>query len=142
MFSVSFFSYICAQHLHRDTNFISDLLMSYRYINTSYLEMVTGGDRGITDELVTIFRQQVDEFYQKMLAANTPSDYQVLSQIAHKAKSSVAIMGMDDMASILKTLEINARDAKSAESFQIVIKAFREQTAEAIAELDIYLKSL
>ena len=116
--------------------------MSYRYINTSYLEMVTGGDRGITDELVTIFRQQVDEFYQKMLAANNPSDYTVLSQIAHKAKSSVAIMGMDNMSSILKTLEINALDSKSTESFQIVIEAFREQTAEALTELDLYLKSL
>lgn len=104
--------------------------------------MVTGGDRGITDELVTIFRQQVDEFYQKMLTANNSSDYSVLSQIVHKAKSSVAIMGMDDMASMMKTLEINARDSKSTESFQIIIEAFRVQTAEALTELDHYLKSL
>jgi hypothetical protein len=137
-----FFSYICSRHLHRDNNFISGLLMSYNYINTSYLEMVTGGDREITDELITIFRQQVDEFYLQMLTANKPSDYNVLSQIAHKAKSSVAIMGMDDMAAMLKTLEVNARDSKETDSFIEIIEAFRSQTNEAIVELNHYLQSL
>jgi HPt (histidine-containing phosphotransfer) domain-containing protein len=56
--------------------------------------------------------------------------------LAHKAKSSVAIMGMSDLATILKTLELQAKEGKELEKYQSYIDRFRTDTAEAIKELD------
>ena len=72
--------------------------MGYRYINTEYLEMVTGSDKSITEEIIGIFRQQIVEFGDKMKSLYESRSYAELGQLAHKAKSSVAIMGMENLA--------------------------------------------
>jgi HPt (histidine-containing phosphotransfer) domain-containing protein len=116
--------------------------MVYKFINTEYLEMVTGKDRVITAELAGIFFQQVDEFYSAMKSFNNSGSYSELGQIAHKAKSSVAIMGMERLAGMLKQLELDAKTGINSEGYHIVLTTFREDTFEAVKELKDYLVNL
>ena len=116
--------------------------MNYNYINTEYLEMVSGGTREITEELISIFRQQAEEFYQQMSNLCENGDYEELGLLAHKAKSSVAIMGMEGMASLLKELENNARTGLNSGSYSDVIRKFQFETSEAVKELDYYVSTL
>jgi HPt (histidine-containing phosphotransfer) domain-containing protein len=116
--------------------------MNYNFINTAYLEMVSGGSREITEELISIFRQQAEEFYRQMTEFNETGNHEELGLLAHKAKSSVAIMGMEELASQLKELEINARNSADTGSYQNVIAKFQFETSEAIKELDYYISTL
>ncbi|MDX9928850.1 MAG: Hpt domain-containing protein [Bacteroidales bacterium] len=116
--------------------------MEYAFIKTDYLEMVTGRDAAITEELVTIFRNQVVEFYEQMAALNKERRYSELGQLAHKAKSSVSIIGMEKMATTLKLLEQNSKTATESKDFSNEIESFRIDTREALRELDHYLKTL
>lgn len=115
--------------------------MEYKYINPEYLQTVAGSDLEIIREIVGMFREQSSEAYGQMLSYLETGDYHSLGMLAHKVKSSVTIMGMNDLASMLKTFEQQAREGKESGSYRSYIERFREETGIALAELDDFIKN-
>ena len=109
-------------------------------INLSYVKDVCGHDREIIAEMISIFRSQVPEFVGEMKSLLRNSQYNDLGLLAHKAKSSVAIMGMEDLAAELKRFELKARAGEDTDSYAGFIERFEKDTAIALRELDEYLK--
>ncbi len=110
--------------------------MDYKYINTEYLDSVSGGDNETFIEIVTLFKEQVVEFHDEMTSLLSRKDYHTLGLLAHKAKSSMAIMGMNDLALMLKTFELQAKEGKETEKYESYISRFRKDTEGAVKELD------
>jgi HPt (histidine-containing phosphotransfer) domain-containing protein len=110
--------------------------MDYKFINTEYLDSVSGGEREIINEIVSMFREQVVEMYNEMRTLLADRNYSSLGMLAHKAKSSVSIMGMNNMAEMLKTFELEAREGKNSELYESYISRFRDDTESAVKELD------
>ncbi len=115
--------------------------MDYQFINTEYLDSVSAGDNEIIIEIVGIFREQVSEVYNEMQALLAEKNYHALGLLAHKAKSSVAIMGMNDLALMLKTFELNAKEGKETEEYSNYISRFKTDTHQALIELDDLINS-
>jgi len=113
--------------------------MDYKFINPEYLRSVSGGDREIESELITMFREQSTEIYEEFIASLSEGNYSLLGQLAHKAKSSVAIMGMEDLAAMLKNFEIQAKESNSSEHYESYISRFKSDTDAAVLELEDYL---
>lgn len=105
------------------------------YVNLDYLESMSGGDESIIRELVDVFMQQVPEFIREMQELYEKQDWNNLGMLANKAKSSIAIMGMDDLAVMLKEFELNAKEAKSPEKYSGYIERFIDETTHAVEEL-------
>ena len=63
-------------------------------------------------------------------------NYHSLGLLAHKAKSSVAIMGMNDLAEMLKTFELQAKEGKESELYESYITRFKTETDAAVTELE------
>ncbi len=116
--------------------------MDFKFIKTDYLEMVASGDSELVKELVCMFREQVTEMYSDMKTLLSEKNYQGLGLLAHKAKSSVAIMGMDDLAEILKNFELQAKDGKDPEEYESYIARFGDDTKSALTELDTLINNL
>jgi HPt (histidine-containing phosphotransfer) domain-containing protein len=110
--------------------------MDYKYINTEYIDSVCGGDNATFLEIAAIFREQVKEFHNEMKSLLSRKEYYNLGLLAHKAKSSVAIMGMSDLAVMLKTFELQAKEGKDVEKYESYILKFRSDTEEALKEID------
>jgi len=121
---------------------IINFQVEYKYINISYIESVTGADKEIVSELVDLFRVQVDEISREMKSLLEKKDYYSVGLLAHKAKSSVAIMGMSEMAALLKTFELEAKESVNSEKYASYIISFETDTKKALVELDSYLKEL
>ena len=102
----------------------------------NYLKTMSGGDPKFIREMIDLFREQIDEYKSIMPELLDKKDYDSLSKIAHKAKSSVAVMGMTDVADLLKELEILANDGKDVDRYDSLIKYFLEQSELALTELD------
>jgi HPt (histidine-containing phosphotransfer) domain-containing protein len=115
--------------------------MNYRFINTEYLDSVSGGDNETIREIVGMFREQVVEFYNEMKNLLAEKNYTNLGMLAHKAKSSVAIMGMSELAALLKTFELQAKEEKETEKYESYVERFRNDTGEAVKELDELLNN-
>ena len=107
----------------------------------SYLVDMTEGNKGLISEMIEIFSTQVNQYRSLMLQFYIEENWEEISQLAHKAKSSVAIMGMKDLAEKLKSLEYLARDGKDTESYPVMIDEFRNECKIAIAELQDYVSN-
>jgi len=110
--------------------------MDYKFINTEYLNSVSGGDSDIICELVNLFREQSVEISEEMKSLFNAGNYKLLGLLAHKAKSSVSIMGMHDLSIMLKTFELQARDEKESHLYESYIERFHTETQAAIEELE------
>ena len=95
--------------------------MDYKFINMEYLDSVSGGDPEIINEIVLIFKEQSVEIYNEMKSLLESKNYNSLGLLAHKAKSSVAIMGMKNLAEMLKTFELQAREGKEPQLYESYI---------------------
>lgn len=80
-------------------------------IDLSYLESIAEGDKGIIDELITIFLEQIPEFTEGLDKSFAEKRWLNVAAIAHKAKSSVISMGMEELGNRdLKNLELAAKE--------------------------------
>jgi len=105
----------------------------------SYLRSMSSDDAGFISEMVAIFKEQIEEYSVQMPELLKKKDYLNLSRLAHKAKSSVAVMGMSKEAEMLKTLEINAVKELEIDTYAPIIDTFIKNSFAALEELDEYL---
>ena len=116
--------------------------MEFLRIKVNYLEEVCNKEPGLIGEMIDIFRDQVKEFSDEMKRLYEQKEYYDLGLLAHKAKSSIAIMGMEELAVKLKELELKAKEGVETETYSDYLDDFVVQTGEALEELDNYLNSL
>lgn len=116
--------------------------MIYKFINTEYLISVSGGDPDISREIISMFKEQSVEIHNEMALNFSKKNYAYLGQLAHKAKSSVAIMGMDELATMLKSFELQAKEGIESGLYESYIVRFKSDTGAAIIELEDYLNNL
>jgi len=102
----------------------------------TYLKNMTDGDTVLIREMIDIFAKQVMEYTDQMKDLYQQSDWPGLSRLAHKAKSSLAIMGMKDMAGKMKELEILAREGKEVDQYSRYIAEFIDECQAAVDELN------
>jgi HPt (histidine-containing phosphotransfer) domain-containing protein len=112
--------------------------MEYKAFNPDYLKSITGGDTATMEEIVAIFRNQIPEFVSEMNALLNSGNYYELGLLAHKAKGSVTVMGMDNTAVMLKEFEMKAKAGEQKEKYADFISKFEEDAATVLAEIDHY----
>jgi len=108
----------------------------------SYLNEMSGGNRELMQEMISIFLAQVDEFARDMELHLRNKDYDKLGKLAHKAKSSVSIMGLNKLANDLKMLEELTKNGKDPSKYPRLVKSFRDETTEAVEELNVVKKNI
>ncbi len=102
----------------------------------NYLRTMSGGDDKFIKEMIDLFRDQIEEYKQHMPELLRKKDYDSLSKMAHKAKSSVAVMGMKQVTELLKELEVLAHEEKEVDRYESMINHFLDQSQLAIEELN------
>ena len=105
------------------------------YLNLSYLESMAGGDPEIIQEMKDIFIAQVPEFIENLNRYLREGQYIELGKEAHKAKSSVMIMGMNQLGKDLKTLQLATIAGTNEETYPQYVKEFEVQCLGAIEEM-------
>ena len=107
---------------------------------------MSAGNKDLVLEMIQIFKDQVAEYKLEMDTLYQAQEYELLGRLAHKAKSSISIMGLNELAVELKTFELNAKAGVEVEQFPNFINKFKQETSEAVNELeeisenlDIYL---
>jgi HPt (histidine-containing phosphotransfer) domain-containing protein len=112
------------------------LQTNFMITDLTYLKGMSGGSSDIIKEMIGIFIEQTQEYIVDMQKHLDEKDYLSLGKLSHKAKSSVAIMGMNDLAADLKTLELLTKDSKDIETYQGYVDKFITQCKAAISELN------
>lgn len=105
-------------------------------IDLSYLESMSAGDNKLIKEMIDIFKEQVPEFISEMKLAIKNNDSKAMASIAHKAKSSAAIIGITELAEFLKTLEKIASNNERTKEYPEFLNYFETTSKAAIKQLN------
>lgn len=113
--------------------------MEYTTFNPDYLVNITGGDTATMEEIAGIFVNQIPEFLTEMKQLLGQEKYYELGLLAHKAKGSVTVMGMEDTSKMLKDFELLAKAGEQKEKYEGFIAKFGEDTTKVITEMKDFL---
>jgi HPt (histidine-containing phosphotransfer) domain-containing protein len=108
----------------------------------SYLQEVSGGEPRFMKKMMRVFSEQVPEFIENMEKHLADKDYISLGREAHKAKSSVGIVGMNDLGTKMKELQLLTEKSENIESYAGYIEEFKSLCLAAVVELEEYSDQL
>ncbi len=117
------------------------MVEDYKYIDLSYLEGIAEGDKEVIKELVEIFLDQMPEFTDGFSESMGDKNWTKVAAIAHKAKSSVMSMGMEELGNIdLKNMELLAKQLRIIElqEKESITTVQKEEIANLQRNLDSY----
>lgn len=115
---------------------------NFTYADLTYLENMSMGSNEIITEMIQLFIDQLPEFTEGLTEHLRNGDFNALGALAHKAKSSVAVMGMNSLATDLKTLELSAKSGENPDQYPVIVNRFIEQVTLTGAELAAYAKTI
>lgn len=111
----------------------------FTFADLTYLESMSMGSQEMVNEMIEIFIEQIPEFTEGLKDLFEKKDYQALGALAHKAKSSVAVMGMNELSAILKDLELNAKSGENSDNYPSIIDTFNKQVLTTEKEMLAYI---
>ena len=117
-------------------------MKNFKHISTDYLDEISDGSDDLVQDLIEMFINQVPVFTEQLDNLYQSGDYILLGKLAHKIKSSVAMMGIKELTADMKTLELVAKDGKETEKYPVFISRFKTISSEAIIELNDILINL
>ncbi len=125
-----------SEKVHKQTKHLEPEL---NYTNLDYIKSAAGNDQKLINEFISIFVNQVPTFINDLNTEMDSNNFDKLAKIAHTAKSSVAMMGMDELSTDMKQLEILAKEAKNKIEIEKLIRKFEIEVNKGKLELDNYL---
>ncbi len=106
----------------------------------NYLKDVTENDPKAMREIIEMFIAQIPEFIENMNASLKNKQYIELGKEAHKAKSSVMVMGLNDLGLQLKELQLLTEQRAGIERYRDYVDDFIRNCNQAKKELEEFLK--
>ena len=112
----------------------------FKYISTTQIDALAGGDTDFKKDLSTIFLEQIEEFVAKMSQFLKDQEWKKLAREAHTAKSSAMTFGMEDTGNLLKNIQLDCESGEREKVPQMVEDAI-SQLQGAVPELKQILDS-
>ncbi len=109
---------------------------NFQYINTEYLDGVSLNP-DFKKKIIGLFKKDIAEFNAEMISALKMKDYKKLSELAHKAKSSVKILGMEKQSEDMRILQNDTKSMINTESYEKVVTTFINDCQKALKEVII-----
>ena len=111
-------------------------------VDLTYIKSISADNKELLIEMIDIFKSQVTEFIDEINKCLQGNDWMALSRIAHKAKSSATIVGLDDLSKNLKSLELDAKEEKGTYTYKDRVDYINTSFLDAVAQLNIIIKTL
>lgn len=100
-----------------------------------YLGKISGGKPQVVQQFVSLFITQTTEFLREIDEFLEQQDWPKVASCAHKAKSSIAIMGLTEISHALDAVEISIDAGNDLEQIPQVIKNVQSACVIAIEKL-------
>jgi HPt (histidine-containing phosphotransfer) domain-containing protein len=105
------------------------------FIDMQYLNQVSPV-KEFQKKIFSLFRDEVRNYETAMIDALEQKRYTELADLAHKAKSSVSILGMKQQAEKMKQLQTDIMENRKPDSWREIVLQFIEDCRFAVLEID------
>ena len=113
---------------------------NFKFINPAHLESITDGDAKFKTELIDVFVQQIPILSVGLEKALQDKNYAQLGAIAHKTKSSVALMGIESLRQDMATLEAKTKTGEDEDTYAGIVTNFVSVSTDVLAEIETLRK--
>jgi HPt (histidine-containing phosphotransfer) domain-containing protein len=113
-----------------------------RKFEVNLLNKRTGYDPELMKEMFLIFKSKYQEYFDLMQLRYEIKDWIGVSEIAHRAKSSVAIMGMETIREIFHEIETVTYNGSEFPDFENCLNQLQEDVELAVLQIEAYIKQL
>ena len=112
-------------------------------VNLDYLKSIIGAENSrFIREMVTLFLAEVPENMALMEKAYEDKDYATLGKTAHKMQTSVAMMGISELAGTLDAIEDKCRSRSGIKEILTIYPRLKSECIKAIHELQLEKEKL
>lgn len=106
-----------------------------KLLNFEYIESVAQNDADLKNELLHLFIKQLSETKTHLNKYLAEKNYDMLSAVAHKAKSSVAMFGIEALRKDMEQLESDTRERKNKENYLKIVENFNLLSEQILEEM-------
>lgn len=110
------------------------------FTSLNYIKSAAGNDQSLINEFIQIFLKQVPDFISDFQSDLNQNAFDKIAKLAHTAKSSVAMMGMEKLAEDVKKLELLSKEGENKVEIEKLIRKFEQEVIKGKEELETYLK--
>ncbi len=114
----------------------------YKYINLDYMDMMSDGDDSMKQIMLEMLLEELPQEVKKMTELLQHKDWETLSSVSHKMKSTLAFVGNEEMTDANQQIEILAKSEPSSGSLEDLVIVLEKLYPMAIEELQQELSNL
>lgn len=96
-------------------------------IDLSYLEDITGGDKEMMHEMLTLFLEDIPSQVELIKTAVEEKDMKAVGTESHKLKPALQYVGFNEMFELVKELESIGKSGDKPEEAKKIMYALEEQ---------------
>jgi HPt (histidine-containing phosphotransfer) domain-containing protein len=108
----------------------------------SLLNKRTGYDPELMKEMFLVFKEKYQEYFDLLRIRFNNNDWVGVSEIAHRAKSSVAIMGMESIREAFDKMESITSNGNEMANFETHLNNLHNDVIDAISQIEDYIQQL
>ena len=114
----------------------------YEHINLDYLNMMADGDDEMKKVMLSMLFEEMPIELDKMSTECQAGNWEALSAICHKMKSTLSFIGNPQMTEANKTLEILSKTADDTDTYPGYIATLQEWLPKVKVELQVVHDSI
>ena len=107
----------------------------YKYINLDYMDMMSDGDESMKKIMLEMLLEELPQEIKKMTELLEQENWEMLSSVSHKMKSTLAFVGNEEMTNANKQIEEIAKSEPVSNSLKSLINELERLCPMAITEL-------
>lgn len=106
----------------------------------SYLNQVFQGNKQMINQIISMFIRQVPEYIYEMKDCVVRCEFDALHPLAHKAKSSIAMLGLKGMEETVLEIERHSKHGTNKHELPVLVDKVLEQCEGITSQLENVLK--
>jgi len=106
----------------------------------SYLNQVFQGNKQMINQIISMFVKQVPDYFNEMQECVVRADFNALHPLAHKAKSSITMLGLKHMESLVLQIEKKSKQGEEEHELKDLVSRVVDECRSVSLELESILK--
>jgi len=107
----------------------------HKLYDLSMIRSISGGDSGFVKKMILLFVETVPQNVQEMVDATGQKNWEQVSKMAHKLKSTIDSMGIRSLHDQIRAVEMQAKNGEQLELMPDMVRQVESVVADCIQEL-------
>jgi len=101
----------------------------------SMIQTMSGGDEAFMGKMIKLFIETVPQNVKELLAATDTENWQQVSKLAHKLKSTVDSMGIKSIHDDIRQVESDAKENRNLNSIPLTVQKINSVIHDCVEQL-------